>query len=252
MPLIVIGKKLTKAADEENLKLQLEAWEHGEKSLMAQLDTLRAEQQQVANDMGPLGKQVQDADDRINEIANKLQLAKYKAGRGGTVVTEDQEAQAAILEQQKKDADDAMGAIIAKKKADEHHNSVLDYLAIAKTLGPRGIRGQAMKKGLDALDKHLQEVCDDNRMGACVAGRAIRRLLRSQGCRAMQREREVDRAIFAACGAVSRTLGDRHLIADGADILDANHRRPLEKPGQRASHEGRLPHNLRHGRPALR
>ena len=219
--LIVVGKKLTKAADEENLKLQLEAWAHGEKSLMAQLNTLRAEQQQVANDMGPLEKEAADTDKRVNAVANKLQLAKYKASRGGTVVTEDQEAQSAILEQQKKDADDSMGAIIAKKKADEHHNSVLDYLAIAKTLGPRGIRGQAMKKGLDALDKHLQEVCEItgwervslDAQYAVYYGRRVAVLCS---------ESEKWIAQFSLRAALSIVLGDRHLVADGADILDAN------------------------------
>ena len=219
--LVVVGRKLTKAADKENLTLQLQAWEHGEKSLVAQLDALRAEQQKVANSMGPLEQEMKALRVQADDVAQKLQLAKYKAGRGGTVVTEDQEAQAAILEQQKKDAEEAKNAITAKKKADEHHNSVVDYLAIAKTLGPRGIRGQAMKKGLDALDAQLQDICEAtgwervslDAQYAVYYGRRVAVLCS---------ESEKWLAQFSLRAALSITLGDRHLIADGADILDSS------------------------------
>ena len=145
----------------------------------------------------------------------------------------------------------AKNAILAKKKADEHHNSVLDYLAIAKTLGPRGIRGQAMKKGLDALDAQLQEICEAtgwervslDAQYAVYYGRRVAVLCS---------ESEKWVAQFSLRAALSLTLGDRHLIADGADILDSSQSSRLQILGQHSGSQGRLFHNLRHGRPARR
>ena len=226
-PLIIAGKKLTKATDKADIKMQIQAWEHGEKTLLAQLGTLRTQQQKCANDMGPLEKQVAALASQKNDISQKLQLAKYKASRGGTVVTEDQEAQAAILEQQKKDAEDASNAITAKKRADEHHNSVLDYLAIAKTLGPKGIRGQAMKQGLDALHQRLQDVSTATGWEP-VSLDAQYAVYYGRRAAVLCSESEKWIAQFSVRSALALTLGDRHVVADGADILDSNHSNRLK------------------------
>ena len=95
--------------------------------------------------------------------------------------------------------------------------------AIAYALGPKGIRSRAMKEKLDELDAALHQIEEvthwprvklDTSYGVTINGRA--------GVVSAASERW--RAQFVLQCGIAMVLGERYVIADGADILYADAR----------------------------
>ena len=224
---IIVGfdKSLISATNEAAMKSKMQAWEHGEKKLSAQLTALRETVARMCEEtVGPLEHQKSMLEQEESNLTNSAQYARKRATSANSkVMTEEDQNQVAIIEQQVKDADEFLKAVTDKNKADASHNSILDYQLIAYTLGPQGIRGQSMKEGLATLHDNLHLVSLKSGWATVSLDKSYAVLYGNRPA-ALCSESEKWVTQFSLRAALAMSVGDKRVIADGADILDASHR----------------------------
>lgn len=227
---LVVGPNgtLARVRDESAFESMDSAWRVGRKKLADELERLRAVAREIVGTrLNPAKKVLVTAEDRRSETASRLSAAKREAvTEGKRVITDDDQRRVAEAEQAVDEAKAAEQLVGQRVGAQNAHLNVVNYSAIAQTLGPKGIRNRAMRKQLDALDAALEDIRSicmwprvrlDTSYSVIIADRAG----------GVSSESEQWRANFMLQAAIALVLGERHLIADGADILDEAGREQL-------------------------
>ncbi len=220
-PLIITAEqKLVESDDEEEFQSMMRAWEVGSENLTQRLRNLRVGHVQWLESIyDPVRTRHESAQVKKNNTKNDLDLCDQIIKTcDGTVSTEEEEAKLALAEQQKKDAENALELIKKERNAFTQHHTILDYQVIAKALGPRGIRGQAMLERIENLKSQLRQI-------AAVTGwkpvTLDRTYAASYGDRPGPLCADSEKWRINACiqAAIAMALQSERVIFDKADIL---------------------------------
>ena len=224
---LVVGmnRSLTRARDESAFNAQLRAWQMGREKLERDLNERRV----IARDMrmtkvDPVATTLEKQRTEMQGVLSRMSTATREARMSdGHVVTEEDQRLAAEAEQRVEDAKEAVDLIVAKTKAHQEHMNAVNYAAIAFALGPKGIRSRAMKSKMDELDSALREIEQvalwprvtlDSTYAVSIAGRVG----------VVNSASDKWRANYMLQSAIAFVLGEQRVLADGADILDADGR----------------------------
>ena len=141
-------------------------------------------------------------------------------GADSPLKADESEERIALAEQELESRREALEQIRKRSEATEAHRSVSYYALIAELLGPRGIRGRAMKAGLERLAKGLGRVHE-------LTNWPLVKLDPSYAVSAGERPvalcstSEQWRAQTALQIALALALDNNYAVLDGADVLDA-------------------------------
>ena len=221
---LVVGpqRSVTLARDTAAFDAQLRAWTVGREKLEKDLVNLRAVSSELQSaKLRPADQRekaasakVQDALARVSSLRREAQLA------GRPVVTEEDQRHAAEAEQAVEDARTATAMVEKRLAAHNSHMNVVNYSAIAYALGPRGIRSRAMQSKMGELQAQLIAISQASGWPRVELDATYTPIMGGRPA-AVSASNEKWRANFMLQAAIAMVLGEQHVIADGADILDS-------------------------------
>ena len=152
----------------------------------------------------------------IGKLRAAQSAARYLESR---VVTEADRAKTTLAEQALHDAEEQAGMVEAKAKAHAFHASTNHYASVAQVLGPKGVRGQAIRESMDSLTRNLQALAQSTGWPKVEIDRSYATLIGGRPAPVCSAS-EQWRAQFVLQTVVAIMKKDYAVIADGADILD--------------------------------
>ena len=210
------------AEDEEAFAERVREWEKRGEELGDQLDFLRRKLAAAKQKGRPILERRERAEQARADAAAELRAAEARAVCAGNPVKADEsEQRIALAEQEVESRREALELIRKRAVAAEAQRSVAAYSLTAELLGPRGIRGRAMKDGLERLAKGLARVHE-------LTGWPLVKLDPAYAVSAGERAAalcstsEQWRAQTALQIAVALALDNACVVLDGADVLDAD------------------------------
>ena len=220
--IVVRDHALYAAEDDAALQQRIGEWEKRGEELSERLDFLRQKLAAAKQKGLPILKQRERAEEAKADVAADLRAAEAQAGGADSPVKADEsEERIALAEQEVESRREALNLIQKRAEATEAHRSAASYSLIADLLGPRGIRGRAMKEGLGRLARGLRRVHE-------LTNWPLVKLDQSYAVSAGERPvalcstSEQWRAQTALQAGVALALGNNYAVLDGADVLDAD------------------------------
>ena len=221
---LVIGPNntLSRARDEAAFNAMLRAWSMGREKLETGLKQLRNIVQGIYDDrVKPAEAALKEAGASLADARSRLSVAKREAALstgGGRVVTDEDQRRVAEGEQAVEDARVCLDLITQRHKAHNAHMNAVNYGVIAHALGPKGIRARAMKEKMEALRDQLREMEAFTRWPKVELDAAYAVSIHGRPgvvCAASEQWR----ANVMLQAAIAIVRGEKHIVADGADIL---------------------------------
>ncbi len=219
--IVVRDRALYAAEDEAAFAERIKEWEKRGEELGDSLDFLRQKLAAAKRKGRPILEQRERAENVKADADADLRAAGVQAiGADSPLKADESEERIALAEQELESRREALEQIRKRSEATEAHRSVSYYALIAELLGPRGIRGRAMKAGLERLAKGLGRVHE-------LTNWPLVKLDPSYAVSAGERPvalcstSEQWRAQTALQIALALALDNNYAVLDGADVLDA-------------------------------
>ena len=237
------GRKLYRAADEGAFQAILSSWHTAQGQMQEELDGLRgrgnqilAKKQPVAAELTALQEKYEAAKGRMSDCQKSLQKGE------GQVETEEIRRHLSEAEQAVDDAKAAVDMISNMVSARNAHVSVLSYDAIAKALGPSGIRSRAIQGSLGDLKRYLGEIAGVSQWPQVTLGKTYEVKIGSRFGK-LSSESEQWRANFMLQCAIALVKKEPRVVVDRGDILlmDEKSSRELWRLGNRMAEMGVYP-----------
>ena len=232
------GQKLSLATDERAFQAVLSSWKTVQNQMQAELDGLRTRGVTVLREKQPIDREIAEIKKEHLLATARAEAARRAAKLGeGAVETDKTRRQQAEAEQAVDDAKSATALIESKTNAANAHISALSYDAIAKALGPQGIRARALQGPMSDLERYLDTLAD---LAEWPKVRLDRTYEVKIGPRygKLSSESERWRANFVIQCAIALVKKENRVVVDRADILDANSARQLWRLGDRLAEMG--------------
>ena len=220
--LVIQGKLLTPAADDQKVADLHNAWEYGRQRLENNLTEASNQLKAAEGNVGPAEATHQEVSERRNQLLAELQIARemQDSAGDGTVITAPHERRILLATSGVKKAEQIESLIAKKAIADGAHQDATDYELIVKSLGVRGIRGEAVQDGLVRLHDFLAQYSEITAWPVVELDRFFAVMLAGRPA-PLCSESEKWRAQFMLQAALAQTVQDSRIVADGADILDS-------------------------------
>ena len=172
---------------------------------------------------------VNNLDNKIAEMSGRIAELKLEAQHADKTPTEDNSDAVYTAEQEVERLRDALDLIKKRSRAFRHHEDVIAYEAIVKTLGPKGVRATSMEKAMQRFDNTLNTISSvtgwprvkvDRSYGISIGERTLLRVCA---------ESERLRTQYSLQIAIARCQREPVVVLDGVDHLDADNRARLMK-----------------------
>ena len=221
---LVVGpnRSLTRARDESAFDAMQRAWSMGREKINATLVQLRGTVQKIHDGrVKPAEAKLREATASLADARSRLSVATREAALAdgsGRVVTEEDQRRVAEGEQAVDDARVCLDLITTRHGAHNAHMNAVNYGVIAHALGPKGIRARAMKEKMEALREQLREMEAFTRWPTVELDAAYAVSIHGRPgvvCAASEQWR----ANVMLQAAIALVRGEKHIVADGADIL---------------------------------
>ena len=237
------GKRLSRAADEGAFQASLSSWHTVQGQMQEELDALRgrgnqilAKKQPVAAVLFALQLKYEAAKRRMSDCQQSVQKGE------GQVETEEIRRHLSEAEQAVDDAKVAGDMIANMVSARNAQVSILSYDAIAKALGPKGIRSRAIQGSLGDLKRYLDELAEVSQWPQVTLGKTYEVKIGSRFGK-LSSESEQWRANFMLQCAIALVKKEPRVVVDRGDILlmDEKSSRELWRLGNRMAEMGVYP-----------
>ena len=237
------GRKLFRAADGAAFQSILSSWNTVRGQMQHELDDLRERGREILVEKQPVDVEVAALHEKHIAAGRRLHVCRAAAKKGdGQVETEEVRRHLSEAEQAVDDAKVAGNMIENMVSARNAHVSVLSYDAIAKALGPAGIRSRAIQGNLGDLERYLAEIADVSGWPQVSLGKTYEvKIGRRFG--KLSSESEQWRANFMLQCAIALVKKEPRVLVDRGDILlmDAKSARQLWRLGNRMAEMGVYP-----------
>ena len=167
------------------------------------------------------------ADTRVNTILadqepikNRLAMAKRDAALVDREVAEEDNEAVAEATAATCRLNDQRNAVERRVNAHKEHDSVVSYTHIANLLGSKGVRAQAMKKMMDALDRFLGVVADQTGWPRVKLALDYSVKIGRRSSTRLCSESEKWRAQVSIQVAIARMKRDVAIVIDRSELLD--------------------------------
>ena len=237
------GRKLYRATNEGAFQAILSSWKTAADQMDKELDTLRSRGLQILTDQQPLDREVAAFQSEHDNAFSQLRVCRQEILKGeGRVETDEDRRHLSEAEQSVDDARAACSLIETTVKAKDAHISSLSYDAIAKALGPQGIRSRAIQGRLSDLKRYLDEIAAVSEWPQVSLGKTYEiKVGRRFG--KLSSESEQWRANFMLQCAIALVKKETRVVVDRGDILlaDAKSAAQLWRLGDRMAEMGVYP-----------
>ena len=235
------GQKLTLDTDERAFQAILSNWKTVGDQMHSELEGLRARGVEILREKQPIDREIAEIKKEHLLATARAEAARRAAKLGeGEVETDKTRRQQAEAEQAVDDAKAATYLIESKTNARNAHISALSYDAIAKALGPQGIRARALQGPMDALERYLDTLADLSEWPQVRIDRTYEVKIGPRYGK-LSSESERWRANFMIQCAIALVKKEKRVVVDRADILDASSARQLWRLSERLVEMGVFP-----------
>ena len=215
------GEQLSEVGDGRAFQAIMSAWQTVNAQMHSELEDLRMNGKDVLTEKQPVDVEVAALQKKHDESAGHLKDCRIQANKGHGVVAEEAHRAVAEAEQGVDDARSACDLIEAKANAKNAHISSLNYDAIAKALGPKGIRSKALQGNLEGLTRYLDTIAEETGWPK-VSMDSTYDIKIGKRFGKLSSGSEQWRANFMLQCAIALVKEESRVVVDRADVLDKN------------------------------